>query len=70
MDKLAYFIGQIVGLLIAYLFNAIFVQLGYNAIALNFNLPQFDYWSCFFILLAITFISNAITLRYPKKKED
>ena len=70
MDKLAEFLGRIIGLLIGYLFNAIFVHLGYNAIAWNFNLPQFDYWSCFFILLAITFISNAITFRYSKKGGD
>lgn len=59
-EKLGKAIALVVGICIwAFLF-ALFLKIGYNAIAWNFNLPQFDYWSCYFILLGIRAIRFAI----------
>lgn len=70
LEKLAKTIGYLIGICIWNFLFALFLKLGYNTIAWNFNLPQFDYWSCYFILLAIRSLRFAIVAHLGDEEED
>ena len=64
-EKLGKAIFLVISICIWTLLFALFLKIGYNAIAWNFNLPQFDYWSCYFILLsmhAIRFVIAPVSI--------
>lgn len=47
----------IANLMVMFLYSW-FVMKGWNAIAWEFNLPQFDYWACFFITHGFRYLTK------------
>ena len=54
--------GELLGRLLVVMFLYPWIVMkGWEAIAWEFNLPQFDYWACFFITHGFRYLTNGIT---------
>ena len=58
---LAQSLGELAGHLFVMLLFAWIVMKGWEAIAWEFNLPQFDYWACFFITHGFRYLAKGFT---------
>lgn len=52
---------QLGRLLVVMLLYPWIVMKGWEAIAWEFNLPQFDYWACFFITHGFRYLTKGLT---------
>ena len=55
---LAQTLGELLASLVAIFLLPWFVMKGWEVIAWEFNLPQFDYWACFFISYGFRFLTG------------
>lgn len=51
-------LGELLGYLLVFFLFPWFVMKGWEAIAWEFNLPQFGYWACFFISHGFRFLTG------------
>ena len=58
---LAQNLGELTGHLFVMFLFTWFVMKGWAAIAWEFNLPQFDYWTCFFITHGFRYLTKGFT---------
>lgn len=63
---IAVIIGAIVGIAIPSLIGGAFLMIAWNAIAWEFNLPQFSYWICF----CAFYVIRAIFMKVPNFKNN
>ena len=56
----AQIVGELIGFLLVLFLFPWFVMKGWDAIAWEFNLPQFDYWACFFISHGFRYLTGNI----------
>lgn len=66
-EILAVILGVIVGIALPSLIGGLCLMVAWNAIAWEFNLPQFNYWICF----CAFYVIRAIFMKIPiNRKED
>lgn len=51
-------LGEVLGSIVVIFLLPWFVMKGWEAIAWEFNLPQFGYWACFFISHGFRFLTG------------
>lgn len=51
-------LGELLAALLVFFLFPWFVMKGWEAIAWEFNLPQFGYWACFFISHGFRFLTG------------
>lgn len=56
----AQILGELLGYLLVFFLCPWFVMKGWEAIAWEFNLPQFGYWACFFISYGFRFLTGGL----------
>ena len=58
-------LGELLGYLLVFFLFPWFVMKGWEAIAWEFNLPQFGYWACFFISHGFRFLTGNLRRKCP-----
>ena len=56
MDNIVKVVGMILGVILVMCLGGVLVSIGYNAIAREFNLPEFSWWVFACIGLGLRFI--------------
>ena len=54
-------LGELLGYLLVFFLFPWFVMKGWEAIAWEFNLPQFSYWACFFISHGFRYLTGNLS---------